>query len=69
MIVGSLQWSGTSLPPGKELVAARGASSAPRRQIRSQTFPPFLQDGNDFRNEVGVTSFYPLSTHHPAKAV
>ena len=28
MIVGSLQWSGTSLPPEKELVAARGASSA-----------------------------------------
>ena len=42
MIVGSVQWSGTLLPPGKELVAARGASSAPRRQIRSQTIPPFL---------------------------
>ncbi len=42
MIVGSLQWSGTSLPPGKELVAARGASSAPRRQIRSKTLPPLL---------------------------
>jgi len=52
MIVGSVQRSGTSLPPGKELVAAPGASSAPRRPIRSQTFPPFLQDGNDFRNEV-----------------
>ncbi len=50
MIVGSVQWSGTLLPPGKELVAARGASSAPRRQIRSHTIPPFLQDGNDLRN-------------------
>jgi len=58
MIVGSLQGSGTSLPPGKELAAARVASSAPRRQLRSQTFPPFLQDGNDFRNEVGVTYFF-----------
>ncbi len=61
MMVGSVQWSGnslgTSLPPGKELVAAGGASSAPRRPIRSQTLPSFLQDGNDFRNSVGVTYF------------
>jgi len=57
MIVGSLPWSGTSLPPGKEVVAARGASSAPRRPTRSQTLPPFLQDGNDFSNEVPVSYF------------
>ncbi len=57
MIVGSVQWSGTSLPPGQELVAAGGASSPPSRQIGSRTFLPFLQDGNDFRNEVGVTYF------------
>jgi len=57
IIVGSLQWSGTSFPRGQELVAAGGASSTPRRQIRSQTFPPFLQDAHDFSNEVGVSYF------------
>ncbi len=53
MIVGSLQWSGTSLPPGKELVAARGASSALVDKFGSR---PFLRSSS-----LGIRCVSPIS--------
>ncbi len=57
MMVGSVQWSGnslgTSLPPGKELVAARGASSALVDKFGSR---PFLRSSS-----LGIRYVSPIS--------